>query len=181
VVFIGIEKTTEEECSTMADEYRMALEGLQRRPRWMATRTSYERECAWMGQALMEVEVSQHIGADWHERPTDRTGQRNGYRWNMRVGSIELKVPRVWDGSFYLVMLDPRKRAERALVAVVQEACVQGVSTRGVDDLVQPPGMNGINKSQALRLCQESDGEAEEPTCGLVLKPAGLQLRLWIQ
>jgi putative transposase len=69
----------------------------------------------------------------------------------MRQCGIELKVPRVRDGSFYPVMLDPRKRAERALVAVVQEAYVQGVSTRRVDDLVQALGMNGISKSQVSR------------------------------
>ena len=77
------------------------------------------------------------------------------------MGSIELKVPRVRDGSYYPVMLDPRKRAERALVAVVQEAYVQGVSTRRVDDLVQALGMNGISKSQVSRLCQELDREVE--------------------
>ena len=117
-----------------------------------------------MGQALMELEVSQHIGAERHERTAERTGQRNGYRdrpWDTRVGTIELKVPRVRDGSFYPVMLDPRKRAERALVAVVQEAYVQGVSTRRVDDLVQALGMNGISKSQVSRLCQGLDDEVE--------------------
>jgi transposase-like protein len=112
----------------------------------------------------MEVEVSQHLGAERHERSSERTGQRNGYRerqWNTRVGSIELQVPRVRDGSFYPALLEPRRRAERALVAVVQEAYVQGVSTRRVDDLVQALGLRGISKSQVSRLCEELDAQVE--------------------
>jgi transposase-like protein len=77
------------------------------------------------------------------------------------VGSIELQVPRVRDGSFFPSLLEPRRRAERALVAVVQEAYVQGVSTRRVDDLVQALGMHGISKSQVSRLCAELDQEVE--------------------
>jgi transposase-like protein len=117
-----------------------------------------------LSQALMELEVSQHLGADRYERTADRTGQRNGYRersWDTRVGSIELRVPRVRDGSYYPALLEPRRRAERALVAVVQEAYVQGVSTRRVDDLVQALGLTGISKSQVSRLCQELDAEVE--------------------
>lgn len=164
MVLIGIDKITEEESYTMADEYRMALEGLLRKAEMDGDADFLREGVRVMGQALMELEVAQHIGAERHERTPERTGQRNGYRdrpWDTRVGSIELKVPRVRDGSFYPVMLDPRKRAERALVAVVQEAYVQGVSTRRVDDLVQALGMNGISKSQVSRLCQELDTEVE--------------------
>lgn len=99
-----------------------------------------------------------------HARTPERTGQRNGYRerqWDTRVGTIELQVPRVRDGSFFPSLLEPRKRAERALVAVVQEAYVQGVSTRRVDDLVQALGLQGISKSQVSRLCAELDAEVE--------------------
>ena len=164
MVLIGIDEITEEESYTMAEEYRMALEGLLRKAQ-MEEDTDFLREgVRALSQALMELEVAQHIGAEKHERTVERTGQRNGYRertWDTRVGSIELKVPRVRDGSYYPVMLDPRKRAERALVAVVQEAYVQGVSTRRVDDLVQALGMNGISKSQVSRLCQELDREVE--------------------
>ena len=112
----------------------------------------------------MELEVSQHVGAERYERTPERTGQRNGYRereWDTRVGTIELRVPRVRDGSYFPSLLEPRQRAERALVAVVQEAYVQGVSTRRVDELVQALGMDGISKSQVSRLCQELDAEVE--------------------
>jgi transposase-like protein len=117
-----------------------------------------------LSQALMDVEVTQHVGAERHERAVERTGQRNGYRdrtWDTRVGTIELKVPRVRDGSFFPSLLEPRKRAEQALVAVVQEAYVHGVSTRRVDDLVQALGMHGISKSQVSRVCADLDAAVE--------------------
>src|SRR6266545_1681697 len=118
-----------------------------------------------LSQALMELEVSEHLGAERHERTPARLGQRNGYRdreWDTRVGTIDLRVPRVRDGSFFPALLEPRKRAERALVTVVQEAYVQGVSTRRVDDLVQALGMNGISKSQVSRICEGLDAEVEQ-------------------
>ena len=117
-----------------------------------------------LSQALMEVEVSQHLGAERHERTAERSGQRNGYRereWDTRVGTIGLRVPRVRDGSYFPAMLEPRKRAEQALVAVVREAYVAGVSTRKVDGLVQALGLDGISKSQVSRLCQSLDEEVE--------------------
>ena len=117
-----------------------------------------------MAQQLMELEVAQHVGADKYERSTNRTGERNGYRdrqWDTRVGSIELRVPRVRDGGYYPALLEPRRRGERALVAVVQEAYVNGVSTRRVDDLVKALGINGVSTSQVSRLCQALDTEVE--------------------
>ena len=117
-----------------------------------------------MAQQLMELEVAQHVGADRYERAANRTGERNGYRdrnWDTRVGSIELRVPRVRDGGYYPALLEPRRRGERALVAVVQEAYVNGVSTRRVDDLVKALGMTGMSKSQVSRLCQTLDTEVE--------------------
>ncbi|MBV9543069.1 MAG: IS256 family transposase, partial [Chloroflexi bacterium] len=108
--------------------------------------------------------MAQHLGAERYERATARSGERNGYRdrsWDTRVGSIELRVPRVRDGGYYPALLEPRRRGERALVAVVQEAYVQGVSTRRVDDLVKALGMSGISKSQVSRLCQALDTEVE--------------------
>src|SRR5437870_5671903 len=117
-----------------------------------------------LAQELMELEVAEQLGAERHERTSERSGYRNGYRerpWDTRVGTIELQVPRVRDGSFFPSLLEPRRRAERALVAVVQEAYIQGISTRRVDDLVQALGMQGISKSQVSRLCMELDKEVE--------------------
>jgi putative transposase len=148
----------------MAEDLRMALLELLRKAE-LERDTDFLREGARvLSQALMELEVTQHLGAERHERTAARTGQRNGYReraWDTRVGTLELSVPRVRDGSFYPSLLDPRKRAERALVAVVQEAYVQGVSTRRVDELVQALGLHGISKSQVSRLCAELDAEVE--------------------
>ncbi len=98
----------------------------------------------------MELEGEEHGGAGRHERTLGRTGQRNGYRqrnWDTRVGTVELKVPRVRDSSYFPSLLEPRRRAERALSAVVQEAYVRGVCTRKVDELVKALGMEGISKS----------------------------------
>jgi putative transposase len=112
----------------------------------------------------MEMEVEEHIGASRHERTERRSGHRNGYRertWETRAGAIELKVPRVRDGSYFPALLEPRRRAERALSAVVQEAYVHGVSTRKVDELVKALGMTGISKSRVSELCEELDEEVE--------------------
>ncbi|MDP9469796.1 MAG: IS256 family transposase [Chloroflexota bacterium] len=115
-----------------------------------------------LAEALMALEVEQHLGAAPHERTPERTGQRNGYReraWDTRVGTVDLRVPRVRDGGYFPALLEPRTRAERALVAVVQEAYVAGVSTRRVDDLIKALGLDGISKSQVSRLCAELDAE----------------------
>jgi putative transposase len=115
-------------------------------------------------QALMELEVTAHIGAERHARTPERTGQRNGYRerrWDTRVGTIDLHVPRVRDGSYFPALLEPRRRVEQALVAVVQEAYVHGVSTRRVEALIQALGITGISKSEASRLCEALDAEVE--------------------
>jgi transposase-like protein len=148
----------------MADEMRMALLELLRKAELDGDADFLREGVRVLSQALLELEVTQHVGAERHERTPERTGQRNGYRerqWDTRVGTIELQVPRVRDGGFYPSLLEPRKRAERALVAVVQEAYVQGVSTRRVDDLVQALGIGGISKSQVSRLCQGLDAEVE--------------------
>ena len=146
----------------MADEMRMALEGLLRK---VGGESDVLREgMRLLAEALMELEVEHHLGAARHEQTPSRQGYRNGYRerqWDTRLGSLRLRVPRVRDGDYYPSLLEPRTRAERALVTVVQEAYVQGVSTRRVDDLVQALGMHGISKSQVSRLCQELDGEVE--------------------
>ncbi len=148
----------------MADRLRIGLEELLRKA-WMEEDTDFLREgVRVLSQALMELEVSEQLGAARHERTEGRKGYRNGYRdreWDTRVGTVELAVPKVRDGSYYPSLLEPRKRAERALVAVVQQAYVQGVSTRRVDDLVKSLGMTGISKSQVSRVCAELDEEVE--------------------
>jgi transposase-like protein len=148
----------------MADTLTIALLDLLRKAE-LDQNVDFLREgVRLLSQSLMELEVAQHLGAQRHERTTERTGQRNGFRerqWDTRVGSIDLKIPRVRDNSYSPALLDPRRRAERALSAVVQEAYVQGVSTRRIEDLVQALGMTGISKSQVSRLCQELDAEVE--------------------
>jgi putative transposase len=117
-----------------------------------------------LAQALMDAEVSGQIGAQLHERTPERTAHRNGYRtrsWDTRVGTVELRVPKVVPGSYFPSLLEPRRRAERALAAVVQEAYVKGVSTRKVDDLVRALGIDGISKSEVSRICTELDGEVQ--------------------
>ena len=148
----------------MADELRMALEELLRKAELERDADFLREGVGVLSQALMELEVTQHLGAERHERTAARTGQRNGYRerdWDTRVGTVELQVPRVRDGSFFPSLLEPRRRAERALAAVVQEAYVQGVSTRRVDELVRALGLEGVSKSQVSRVCQALDAEVE--------------------
>src|ERR687884_428202 len=148
----------------MADSVSMALAELVRKAEQQGDVDFLREGVRVLSQALMEVEVAQHLGAERYERSAERRGERNGYRdrlWDTRVGTIDLRVPRVRDGSFFPSLLEPRRRAERTLVAVVQEAYVQGISTRRVDDLVQALGMQGISKSQVSRLCAELDKEVE--------------------
>jgi transposase-like protein len=111
-------------------------------------------------QRLMELEVEGLTGAGYGERSPDRINQRNGYRerdWETRAGRVELRIPKLRQGSYFPGFLEPRRMAEKALTAVVQEAYVHGVSTRSVDDLVRALGMTGISKSQVSRLCGEID------------------------
>ena len=113
-----------------------------------------------MVEAIMDAEVSSQIGAEYAERSPSRLTHRNGYRsraWDTRVGSMELRIPKLREGSYFPSLLEPRKRSERALLAVIQQAYVEGVSTRRVDDLVKALGCEGISKSQVSRICQELD------------------------
>jgi transposase-like protein len=148
----------------MADTVSMALAELVRKAEQQGDVDFLREGVRVLSQALMEVEVSQQLGADRYERTAERSGQRNGYRereWDTRVGTIGLRVPRVREGGYVPGWLEPRKRAEQALVAVVREAYVQGVSTRKVDDLVKALGLDGISKSQVSRLCEALDEEVE--------------------
>ena len=115
-------------------------------------------------QRLMELEVETLTGAAHGARDPDRINQRNGYRdrtWQTRAGTVELRIPKLRRGSYFPGFLEPRRMAEKALTAVIQEAYVQGVSTRSVDDLVQAMGMSGISKSQVSRLCEEIDDKVQ--------------------
>lgn len=118
----------------------------------------------WLAQELMEAEVSQTAGAGYGERSAERVARRNGYRqrpWDTRVGSIELAIPRLRSGSYFPSFLEPRRRSEQALVAVVQEAYVNGVSTRKVDRLVEALGLAGVSKDQVSRFCQGLDEQVQ--------------------
>jgi putative transposase len=113
-------------------------------------------------ERLMELEVQELTGAAYGEKSPERLAQRNGYRdrlWETRAGSVELRIPKLRKGSYFPGFLEPRRMAEKALTAVIQEAYVHGVSTRSVDDLVKAMGMSGISKSQVSRLCEEIDGK----------------------
>src|SRR6266849_162067 len=113
-------------------------------------------------QRLMELEIEGLTGAAHGERSPERINQRNGYRdrlWETRVGTVDLRIPKLRKGSYFPGFLEPRRLAEKALAAVVQEAYVHGVSTRSVDELVKAMGMTGISKSQVSRLCEEIDGK----------------------
>ena len=111
-------------------------------------------------QRLMELETEGLCGAGHGERHPERRNQRNGYRdrdWETRAGTVELRIPKLRKGSYFPAFLEPRRLAEKALTAVIQEAYIQGISTRSVDDLVKAMGMEGISKSQVSRLCGEID------------------------
>ena len=115
---------------------------------------------SFASQRLMELEVEGLCGAGHGERSAERLNQRNGYRdrvWETRAGSVDLRIPKLRKGSYFPGFLEPRRAAEKAMVAVIQEAYVQGVSTRSVDELVKAMGMTGISKSQVSRLCTEID------------------------
>ena len=137
--------------------------------RMMSLRTLLEKSAdadllremvGFAAQRLMELEVETLTGATRGERSPDRVNHRNGYRdrdWETRAGTVELRIPKLRKGSYFPAFLEPRRMAEKALTAVIQEAYVQGISTRSVDELVKAMGMTGISKSQVSRLCAEID------------------------
>ncbi|WP_186393917.1 MULTISPECIES: IS256 family transposase [unclassified Pannonibacter] len=111
-------------------------------------------------EKLMALEVSTKTGAGYGEKNSFQLVQRNGYRerdWETRAGTVELRIPKLRTGSYFPSFLEPSRMAEKTLTAVIQEAYIQGVSTRSVDDLVKALAMSGISKSQVLRLCEEID------------------------
>ena len=115
---------------------------------------------AFAAERIMEAEIEARTGAAKGARSPMREAQRNGYRerdWDTRAGRIALEIPKLRKGSYFPSFLEPRRTAEKALVAVIQEAYVHGISTRSVDDLVKAMGAGGLSKSQVSRLCMEID------------------------
>ena len=117
-------------------------------------------------EVLMSAQASAACGAAYGERTDERTNARNGYRnrdWDTRVGTIDLAVPKLRQGTYYPDwLLTPRRRAEQALVTVIGQAYVEGVSTRRVDDLVKAMGIDGISPSQVSRMAAELDTKVTE-------------------
>ena len=114
----------------------------------------------YLAQRMMDMDVEGLCAAAYGERSPERTNSRNGYRdraWETRAGAVDLKIPKLRSGSYFPGFLEPRRTAEKALAAVIQEAYIHGVSTRSVDELVKAMGMSGISKSQVSRLCAEID------------------------
>jgi transposase-like protein len=119
----------------------------------------------FMAQRLMDADVQGLVGAAPGERSETRSNWRNGYRdrtWHTRAGTVPLKIPKLRSGSYFPGFLEPRRSSEKAMTAVIQEAYVQGISTRSVDELVKALGMTGISKSQVSRLCEEIDERVGE-------------------
>lgn len=148
----------------MTTDSRMALFELLRKHQSQPEFDALREGIRWLAQQLMELELSERIGAARYERTEGRTAYRNGYRrreWATRLGAVELRIPKLRWGSYFPSLLEPRRRAERALLAVVQEAYVHGVSTRKVDDLVQALGLEGLSESEVSRICAELDERME--------------------
>lgn len=148
----------------MAENKRMTAEELVGKLMSKEHADVVRESVAWLCQELMEGEVTAQIGAGHGQRSLERITHRNGYRergWNTRAGEVELQIPRLRTGSYFPSFLEPRKRSEQALVAVVQQAYVNGVSTRKVDHLVEQLGIQGISKSQVSRLCKGLDDQVQ--------------------
>jgi len=161
-------------------ETSMSLDALVRKLMGDDQADVLRESLAWFVGELMEAEVTQQIGAGLHEKAPERTTHRNGYRersWQTRAGEIELAIPRLRAGSYFPSFLEPRSRSEKALVAVIQEAYVNGVSTRKVDRLVTQLGLSGISKSAVSRLCAGLD---EQVRCFRERPLEGAYPYLWL-
>ena len=117
----------------------------------------------FVADRLMALDVDQLCGARAHERSTGRPKHRNGYRerrWETRAGSPGVRIPKLRKGAYFPEFPEPRRASEKAVPAVIREACIQGVSTRPADDLVKAMGMTGVSGSQVSRLCVGIDERA---------------------
>jgi putative transposase len=160
-MIVGLFPQSDEGDTTMAEGHRMTAADLVDKLLASEHADVLRDSVAWLVAELMEAEVVSLTGAGLGERaPERRQTQRNGYRprrWDTRVGELELQIPKLRTGSYFPSFLEPRRRAEQALVAVVQEAYVNGVSTRKVDRLVEQLGLRGMSKDQVSRWCQGLD------------------------
>src|ERR687897_286087 len=140
----------------MTDDRMALLELIEKR----ADADLVREMLAFAAERLMELEVESRTGVPAGARSPERLNHRNGYReraWDTRAGRIDLAIPKLRKGSYLPSFLEPRRTAEKALTAVIQEAYVHGISTRAVDDLVKAMGGSGVSKSQVSRLCEEID------------------------
>src|SRR3954471_8016035 len=144
----------------MAGQERMTIEEVVRKVLRDEHADVVRESVKTIAREIMEAEVAELIGAQRGERrPDDRAAQRNGYRprrWDTRAGEVELQIPKLRQGSYFPSFLEPRRRSEQALLAVVQQAYVCGVSTRRVDQLVESLGLR-ISRSEVSRVCQALD------------------------
>jgi len=150
----------DDERSTTMAEKSMSLDELVRKLMGDEHADVLRETLAWFVRELMEAEVTAQIGAGLHERSAERTTYRNGYReraWQTRAGDVALAIPRLRSGTYFPSFLEPRSRSEKALVAVIQEAYVNGVSTRKVERLVTQLGLTGMSRSAVSRLCAGLD------------------------
>jgi transposase-like protein len=128
---------------------------------------------------LMEAEVTQKIGAEPHERTEERTGYRNGHRerrWDSRLGTLSLKVPKVREGGYVPSFIEHRKRSEQALISVIQEAVVQGVSTRKIETVLAEFGIAGVSAGQVSQLCAALDEKVRQ----FRERPLGESRYVWV-
>jgi putative transposase len=164
-MIVGLSRaSTRKEAPAMAGADRMTIEEVVKqvmvREHGDVVRAALEAVC---GQ-LMESEASELVGAELGERrPDDRLTHRNGYRsreWQTRAGTVELQIPKLRRGSYFPSFLEPRRRSEQALLAVIQQAYVCGVSTRRVDQLVESLGLR-VSRSEVSRICALLDEHVE--------------------
>jgi putative transposase len=185
-MIVGLFQQSDEGDTTMAESHRMTAAQLADKLLQDEHADVLRDSMAWMARELMEAEISARIGAELGERSPERTTHRNGYRpraWDTRVGQLELAIPKLRQGSYFPSFLEPRRRAEQALVAVVQEAYVNGVSIRKVDRVVEQLGLSHLSKDQVSRLCRGLDEqvrvfrerplEAPIPICGWTPRSSG--------